>query len=106
VFRVPESYGLLEKSSLKHSYAVIRCKTCSTLTTLKYLGEQHGKTIHTLLFPPEPILTVFSMPCRSCGSTHDYIRTDVECIVLEQAPPSDFVDQIPLASVISKDFDD
>lgn len=88
---------------MKYVYAALRCKTCSTLMTLKYLGIENSKTIYTLVFPPIPKLVVFSMPCESCGSKHEYIRTDVEAIVIEKAPPSDFVDQIPAASVISSE---
>lgn len=88
---------------VKYCYAALRCKTCATLIVLKYLGIADGKAIHTLIFPPEPILTVFSMPCGNCGKTHQYIRTDVEAINSDQAPSTDFVDQMPLASVISTD---
>ena len=65
---------------------------------IKYLGVANGKAIHTLVFPQTPMLTVFSMPCESCGSRHQYIRTDVEAVTTEQAPPSEFVDQMSLAS--------
>jgi hypothetical protein len=70
---------------------------------MKYLGIADGKTIYTLVFPPLPLLGVFSKPCDKCGDTHQYIRTDVEAVIIDQAPPSDFVDQMPLASVISSD---
>jgi len=43
------------------------------------------------------------MPCGNCGKTHQYVRTDVEAINSDQAPSTDFVDQMPLASVISTD---
>ena len=90
---------------MKYAYAVFPCKTCSKMTPLKYLGEQPGKRAYALLFPPIPIFTLVAMRCQACGSTHDYIRTDIQCVVLDQAPPSDFVDQIPTTEVVSKDFD-
>lgn len=88
---------------VKYCYAALRCKTCSALMIIKYLGIADGKAIHTLVFPPAPMLMVFSMPCESCGSKHQYIRTDVEAVTTEQAPPPDFVDQMPWASVLSTD---
>jgi hypothetical protein len=88
---------------VKYCYAALRCKTCATLIVIKYLGIADGKAIHTLVFPPEPMLMVFSMPCGNCGDTHQYIRTDVVAVNTDQAPPSDYVDQMPLASVVSTD---
>lgn len=88
---------------VKYCYAAFRCKTCETLIVIKYLGIADGRAIHTMVFPPEPILTVFPMPCGNCGKTHQYLRTDVVAVNSDQAPTSDYVDQIPLASVISTD---
>lgn len=86
-----------------YCYAALRCKTCEALIVMKYLGIADGKAMHTLVFPPKPILVVFSMPCGKCGETHQYIRTDVVAVNTDHAPPSDYVDQMPLASVISTD---
>jgi hypothetical protein len=97
-----------EEHPMKHSYAVLRCKTClsreiTTWLLLKYLGPQNGSTIYTLEFPKLPKLVVFTMPCTKCGSTDTYSRNDVTALVADDPPPADFVDQMPLASVKSID---
>jgi hypothetical protein len=88
---------------VKYCYATIRCKACSKSTALKFLGIADGKAIHTLVFPPLPLLMVFSVRCGNCGESHQYIRTDVEAINSDQAPAADFADQMPLATVVSTD---
>lgn len=84
---------------MKHSYAAIRCKSCGILIALKYLGTQDGGTIYLLVFPPLPIYGVLDMRCESCQSVNRYLRADIENRILDDAPPADFCDQLPLASV-------
>ena len=84
---------------MNHSYAVVRCKKCSFVTTLKYLGPEDGKTAYTLLFPDPPWLVTFTVPCKNCGTDNRYTRHDVEAISIEQQTPEDIVDQIPAVQV-------
>jgi len=85
---------------MKHSYAAVRCRSCGVFIILKYLGPQDGSTIYTLLFPPEPIYAFLNMRCGVCGAKNQFLRTDMEYPIRDEAPPSDFYDQLPLTSVV------
>lgn len=85
---------------MKHTYAVVRCKSCGILIALKYLGTQDGGTIYLLMFPPMPVYGVLDMRCEACQSVNRYLRTDIENFILDNAPPAHFRDQLPLASVV------
>ena len=89
---------------IKHAYAALQCKTCSSWLVLKYLGAEDGKTAYALVFPEPPRLVVFSIPCQKCGSTNQYSRNDVKPLSIETAPSSDFVDQIPSVVVKSHEL--
>ena len=39
---------------VKYCYAALRCKTCSALMIIKYLGIADGKAIHTLVSRQRP----------------------------------------------------
>lgn len=93
---------------MKHSYAALRCKMClsreiTTWILLKYFGPQDGTTFYTLQFPPPPLMLAFSMPCWTCGTTETYSRNDIQGYTTDEAPNSDFVDQIPLTSILKSD---
>ena len=86
---------------MNHSYAAVRCKSCRKIIALKYLGPQDGRTIYLLTFPPPPVYAIFTLQCESCGATNQYLRTDIEHPISEEAPPADFRDQLPLTSVLT-----
>jgi hypothetical protein len=84
---------------MKYFYAVVRCPSCDTLSTLKYLGPDDGETVYSIIFPDPPQLLVFDMPCQSCGAKNRYARNDVQAVSVERESPEKIADQMPSVRV-------
>ena len=70
-----------------HVYCAVKCRKCDGLEVLKYLGAHAGSSEYAL---PSSCPEILSVTCGSCDTRGRYTREEVEIIVLDYPPPSDF----------------
>jgi hypothetical protein len=70
-----------------HAYCAVKCRKCDGFEVLKYLGVHAGSSEYAL---PSSCPKILSVTCDSCGTRGRYTREDVEIIILDSLPPSDF----------------